>query len=93
MITLPPAGSGLILVQHEGTEAARPGRISHTPGVLFWSPQLGLQMPSRAEQYRARAAECELRAKEARYPDAKHDFEELALQWLALAEQMERLSR
>jgi hypothetical protein len=50
-------------------------------------------VPSRAEQYRTKAAECELRAKEAQYPDAKRDFEELARPWLALAEQIERLRR
>jgi hypothetical protein len=50
-------------------------------------------MPSRAEQYRTKAAECELRATEARDFDVKQQFRELARQWRTLAERTERLSR
>ena len=46
-------------------------------------------VPMRAEQYRAKAQECAQRAKTARDPEAKRTYEDLARQWLGLAEQAE----
>jgi hypothetical protein len=51
-------------------------------------------MPTSAEQradyYRAKAAECEQKAEEARDLEVKCAFSELARQWKSLAEQAER---
>jgi hypothetical protein len=41
-------------------------------------------MSPRAEDYRTRAAQCEERAKQARDPKVKRQFEELAHQWLEI---------
>jgi hypothetical protein len=45
---------------------------------------------SRAEWYRAKAAECEQRAEEMHDEDAKLDFIKLARDWTYLAKQVER---
>jgi hypothetical protein len=50
-------------------------------------------LSSRVDQYQAKAAECEQKAKEAREPKVKRDFAELARQWCSLAEQAERQGR
>jgi hypothetical protein len=43
--------------------------------------------PSGVDYYRAKAAECEQRSKNALDPDVQREFAELARQWWALAEQ------
>jgi hypothetical protein len=50
-------------------------------------------LSSRADHYQAKAAECEQKAKEAREPEVKRDFAELARQWCSLANQAERQDR
>ena len=45
---------------------------------------------SKAEQYRARAVDCEHMAKEARDPVLKWELADLARQWRELAEDVER---
>ena len=50
-------------------------------------------MSSRVDQYQAKAAECEQKAKEAREPKVKRDFAELARQWCLLAEQADKVER
>jgi hypothetical protein len=45
---------------------------------------------TKAEQYRARAVECEERADETRTREAKEAFAEAARQWLIMAKQAER---
>jgi len=44
-------------------------------------------MSSRSERYRAKAEKCQARAASARTPASKRLNEELARQWLVLAEQ------
>jgi hypothetical protein len=45
---------------------------------------------SKAEEYRAKAAECEQRARQAHDAAAKRDFEELARHWRQLADLIAR---
>jgi hypothetical protein len=47
-------------------------------------------MQSRSEEYRAHAAECRELANRIRDSEVKRGYEELARQWLELAEQAER---
>jgi hypothetical protein len=47
-------------------------------------------MQSRSEEYRVHAAECRELANRIRDPEVKRRYEELARQWLELAEQTER---
>ena len=47
-------------------------------------------MPSRQEEFRARAAECEELAKQARDPEVKRQYEDLARQWRELADRADR---
>ncbi len=44
-------------------------------------------MPSRSETYRAKAAECEQKARLARDPRVESDYADMARQWRELAEQ------
>jgi hypothetical protein len=44
----------------------------------------------RSEEFRARAAECSELARRVRDPEIKRQYEEMARQWLELAEQTER---
>jgi len=46
-------------------------------------------VPTRAEQYRAKAQECAQQARAARDPETKHTYEVLERQWLDLAKQIE----
>ena len=46
---------------------------------------------TRAQQYRAKAAECDQRAATALSPDIKEQFEELAHQWRDMADQIDRM--
>ena len=46
-------------------------------------------MPTRAQEYRAKAQECAQRAKAARDPEAKRTYEDMARQWLDLARRSE----
>jgi hypothetical protein len=48
-------------------------------------------VPTRAEQYHAKAQECAQRAKAARDPEAKRAYEDLARQWLDLAKRVEQI--
>jgi hypothetical protein len=48
---------------------------------------------TKAEEYRANAAECDKRAAVARDREVKAQFEELARQWRMMAEQAERMLR
>jgi hypothetical protein len=48
---------------------------------------------SKADEYRAKAAECERRAAATLDPDIKEQFEDLARQWRAMAKQAESLFR
>jgi hypothetical protein len=50
-------------------------------------------MPSRADDYRQRAADAKRRAVQAKDLSVKKAFEEVARGWLALAEQMEWIDR
>jgi hypothetical protein len=50
-------------------------------------------MSLRSDDYRARAAECQERAKVARDPEVRRQFEELAHQWAEMAVQDERMNR
>jgi hypothetical protein len=47
-------------------------------------------MSPRADEYRARAVQCEERAKRARDPEVKRQYQELAHQWLEMANQADR---
>jgi len=47
-------------------------------------------MQSRSEEFRAHAVECRELASRIRDPEVKRQYEELARQWLELAEQAER---
>ena len=47
-------------------------------------------MTTRAEQYRTQARECAERAKLARDPEVKHQYEDMARQWLDLAKWAEK---
>jgi hypothetical protein len=47
-------------------------------------------MSPRADDYRKRAAECGVRAEEARDAEVKRQFEELRRQWLEMANQVDR---
>ena len=49
-----------------------------------------IMVPSGVDHYRAKAAECEQKEKEARDPEVKQGFAKMARQWLELAEQDER---
>jgi hypothetical protein len=46
---------------------------------------------SKADEYRAKAAECDHRAAGAADPDIKEQFEDLARQWRVMAKQAERM--
>ena len=46
-------------------------------------------MPTRPEQYRAKAQECARLARAARDPEAKRTYEDMARQWLDLAKRAE----
>lgn len=48
-------------------------------------------VPKRAEYFRARAAECEEKAKVAKDVEAKRVFREAAMHWREMADQSERL--
>jgi hypothetical protein len=48
---------------------------------------------SRAEDYRARAGECDHRAECVNDPVVKAEFSEMAQQWRHMAEQIEQLER
>jgi hypothetical protein len=50
-------------------------------------------MSLRADRYRGRAAEAKDRAAQAKIPSIKSAFEDVARDWLLLAEQMEWLDR
>jgi hypothetical protein len=50
-------------------------------------------MPSRSEQSRARAEECQALAEGALDPDVARQYKVLAVHWLQLTEQAERLGR
>jgi hypothetical protein len=50
-------------------------------------------MSSRSDQYRWRAAEAKNRAAQTSSPSLKSAFEEVARDWLLLAEQMEWIER
>ena len=45
---------------------------------------------SKADEYRARAVECESQAEKAKSPDAKWQFEEAARRWHEMADLAER---
>lgn len=47
-------------------------------------------MQSRSEEFHAHAAECRQLASHVRDPELRRQYEELARQWLELAEQAER---
>jgi hypothetical protein len=46
---------------------------------------------SRADEYRAKAAECDHRAAATPYSDIKEQFEDLARSWREMAKQAERI--
>jgi hypothetical protein len=48
-------------------------------------------MVTRAQQYRAKAAECDQRAATTEHADIKEQFEELARQWRDMADQIDRM--
>ena len=50
-------------------------------------------MASKAEEYRAKAAECEQRAASIRDAEIKAHYHELARQWGEMANQIERKGR
>jgi hypothetical protein len=47
----------------------------------------------RADEYRAQAAECLRHANQARDPETKRQYEELARQWQLMAERAEKQQR
>jgi hypothetical protein len=47
-------------------------------------------LPTRPEQYRAKAQECAESAKLARDPETKRQYEDMARQWLELAERTDK---
>lgn len=47
-------------------------------------------MSEKTEEFRSKAALCAHTARQARDPDVKRQFEELARSWLELAEQVDR---
>ena len=47
-------------------------------------------MQSKADEYRAKAQECKETAASTRDPDIKKQFQVLAQQWWAMAQQIER---
>jgi hypothetical protein len=47
-------------------------------------------MPSKAEYYRDKAAECEKKADDVKHPDMKRLFQEAAQHWREMAEQPDR---
>jgi hypothetical protein len=49
-----------------------------------------LFVPTKAEQYRASAEQCEQWAKEVTYEPARREILEICRQWRAMAEQAER---
>jgi hypothetical protein len=53
-------------------------------------PNEEFRMQSRSEEFRAYAAECRELANRIRDPEVKLQYEELAQQWLELAEHVER---
>jgi len=53
-------------------------------------PNEEFRMQSRSEEFRAHAAECRELANRIRDPEVKRQYEELARQWLELAEHAER---
>ena len=50
-------------------------------------------MISKADEYRAKAAECDQRAAATPDVDIKQQFEDLARQWREMAKQTERMFR
>jgi hypothetical protein len=48
-------------------------------------------MSSRSEQCRAKGEGCQALAQRARDPDVERQYEDLAVHWLQLAEQAERM--
>jgi hypothetical protein len=44
-----------------------------------------MQFKTRTDMYRAKALDCEQRAREASHPTSKRDWEELAIDWHAMA--------
>jgi hypothetical protein len=56
-------------------------------------PNEEFHMQSRSEEFRAHAAECRKLASGIRDPEVKRQYEELARQWIELAEQAERHCR
>ena len=46
---------------------------------------------TRAQQYRAKAAECDQRAATTEHADIKEQFEELGRQWRDMADQIDRM--
>jgi len=59
---------------------------------LFHAGQRKVRTQSRSEEFRAHAAECRELANRIRDPEVKRQYEELARQWLELAEYAERRS-
>jgi hypothetical protein len=54
---------------------------------------LATAVTSKAEEYRAKAAECEQHAESIRDAYIKGHYQELARQWREMAEQIERMGR
>jgi hypothetical protein len=56
----------------------------------IWTLARWLFVPTKAEQYRASAEQCEQWAKEVTYEPARREILEICRQWRAMAEQAER---
>jgi hypothetical protein len=70
--------------------SARPNKIEVTQAASVIAMS-GASMASRADAYRANAAECVRQAASTRDPDIKAQFPDLARQWREMAELADRL--
>jgi hypothetical protein len=61
--------------------------------IFCWLLKLEARLPSKSNEYRAIAAECTQEAQKKRDPELKRLYEELAGDWMTLAEQAEHASR
>ena len=72
-------------------------RASHSLSRIFEfcriTDQRGPSVVSRADEYRAQAAECLRHANQTRDPETKRQYEDLARQWQLMAERAEKQQR
>ena len=66
-----------------------PGFRNHPFAGDFYRSGEGSSMPSKAETYRVKAAECDRKASESRNQDVKATYADLARQWREMSRQAE----